>query len=439
MEAELRSEILSDTLSRAVSAGVAFTVVAIIAIVTGMFGDEYTTIIRTLGVSIIAINVLRVWVAKVSRHSPHIEKHWRAFQVITAVNGLMWGLLLSAAILDDQGAHWGLLLTFTIYTAFCNASIFTLANSLRLHAGFLLGISLPIACVMLKMYLESQHNFHIAVMCFIGVIILYTLSQGRAVRKIFIQKFETSLALINSQKALIEQRAMIEHVNRLSSIGEMAAGFAHEINNPLAIVIGNLEILEAELGDKNLLDAPINRIITKTIGSATRIARIIRGLRTLSRAGSKEGRTPNTLESILEDTLVLFDQRIVTHNIKMTVDNQVTDTISCDPIQIGQVLVNLLGNACDEIATHDAQAQHEIVLKARRAENWILIEVTNSGPAMSDEVRDKIFTPFFTTKPVGQGMGLGLVISRSIAVQHEGSLELDTTTGKTRFTLKLPC
>ena len=437
MKPELRAEILNDTLNHAPSAAAAFSFVAFISILTGFFSEHYLQLIRGLSVAIIIINLMRLWLASAAKRPDRQEALWPFFRYLTALNGLFWGVVLGIAAYDDQVEWWGLVTAFTVYTAFCNASIFTRANNFKLHASFLLGISLPMIGVMLVRHQQTAHNFYLVLGLFTLVVLIYCLSQGRSFRKNVILRWETGMALINSQKALIEQRAMTEHVNRLSSIGEMAAGFAHEINNPLAIVIGNLEILESELQDRQQLDEQTSKIIKKTITSASRIAKIIKALRTLSRASSREGRTTNSLASILEDTLVLFDQRIVTQNIKLNIDNKITEDLICDPIQIGQVLVNLLGNACDEIATQ-GPGEHSIDVRAYRTKELNIIEVINSGPAVSDAIKEKIFTPFFTTKQVGQGMGLGLVISRSIAHQHDGNLEVDNKTGKTRFTLTLP-
>lgn len=439
MKATVREEILEDVLNRSRSAAVSFSAMALLIMYTGFFAENYITEVRILCAGIILLNMIRLYITIKSRNAPNgLAPLWPLFLTVTGLNGLLWGIVLSIGMIEASAPTWSVLLTMVIFPSYCFASILTLGSVFKLQAAFVWGMSLPFAATALKRYYQTGEPFFIVVVVIALISSTYALIQGTAHRKRFREKWSTASALLKSQQELIEQRAMTEHVNRLSSIGEMAAGFAHEINNPLAIVIGNLEILEAELSDKKLLDPQTNKIIQKAINSSVRISKIIKGLRTLSRASSKEGKGFYSLPSILEDSLVLFEQRMSTTQTAFKLDDKTKSNFYCDPVQIGQVMVNVLNNACDVVEALPENETRWVTVTAYEKNDCIFIEVSNSGPAIKDDVRKKIFTPFFTTKPVGQGMGLGLVISRSIALQHGGNLEAKNDTGVTTFVLSVP-
>lgn len=438
MQPTLREEILTDIMDRSTAATIGFSANATVGVLTGFFCETYDLEIRWSCAAILLACLFRAWIVyRCKKANVTLERYWRCFLAAVGLNGLLWGVAFSFAFLDLKAPSWVMSICMGIIFAFCNASIITLANDRLLHALFNLGIGLPTLAATGWVVYRHGYDLSLFIFLMIASTILYSFSQARKHRLNFSKRWETDMALFKSQQELIEQRAMNEHVNRLSSIGEMASGFAHEINNPLAIVIGNLEILETELNHRKVLDEQTSRIIQRTMVSASRIAKIIKGLRTLSRKSSREGKVSTSLASILEETLVLYEQRLAASEIKLTVDNQATTPFECDPVQIGQILLNLIGNACDEVASHP-RGERWIKLTALESADSVIVDVINSGPPISEALRQKIFSPFFTTKPVGQGMGLGLVISRSIARQHHGSLELLTDQGVTCFRLKLP-
>lgn len=436
---ELQAALLESVLSRSSSAAAGFTVLAIFTFYVQLFSPTYGFAIRIFASAIIVVNLIRIAIQVVcKKKNVGLENYLSFFITVTGLNGLLWGVMLSLGIADSVAPPSAILFSFVLFSGLMTASTFSLGNNQRVHLGFMLGMFLPLIIAICLRY-ETERDFFLLAIGFIAFVnTVYTFSQGKKYREYFKAKWKTDNDLLESQKELIEQRAMTEHVNRLSSIGEMAAGFAHEINNPLAIVIGNLEILEVELKDKNLLDEFTGHLIKRTITSASRISKIIKALRSLSRASSKEGKKPTTIKNILEDCLILVEQRLTSNNIRFDVKIKNDSPISCDPIQIGQVLINLINNACDVLETQPDLNDKWIQLETKFDNEELLIIVSNNGPVITNEVMEKVFTPFFTTKPVGQGMGLGLVISRSIAVQHGGTLEVSNGLGHTSFTLRLP-
>lgn len=235
---------------------------------------------------------------------------------------------------------------------------------------------------------------------------------------------------------LLESEARLIESAKLSALGEMAAGIAHEINNPLAIIALKSSQLR-ELVAEEPLDKQELILMSQAIEQTTsRISKIISGLRLLSRDATHDALQTVPLKKIVDGTLALCSERFKLHGIETRV-SEIKDslTLSCRESQIGQVLLNLFNNAFDAIKTLD---QKWIQLEIGERGDQLEIVMTDSGPGIPESTRARLFQPFFTTKEIGKGTGLGLSISRGIAQSHGGDLQLDATCKNTQFTLSLP-
>ncbi len=244
----------------------------------------------------------------------------------------------------------------------------------------------------------------------------------------------TERARLIAQVEAERQRA--QFAQKMSVLGEMAGGIAHEINNPVAIIYGKARLLTllADRPDQAKRVADAAKSIEET---AMRIARIVQGLRSFARDGDRDPFQTVSLAAVVDETLALCETRLkhqgVSVEVRLPEDKALT--FDCRPTQISQVLLNLISNANDAIS--------------RLTERWIRVEaldlgeeielaVVDSGRGIPPDVAARIFHPFFTTKEVGKGTGLGLSISRGIAETHGGRLSLDTVSGHTRFAMRLP-
>lgn len=236
---------------------------------------------------------------------------------------------------------------------------------------------------------------------------------------------------------LREEEAQLLHSAKLSSLGQMAGGLAHEINNPLTIIQGKATLARRlverlQITEKEPLLQSLNSIET----NVERIAKIVKGLRTYSHEGSGDQFTMNSILKILEGTLELCQTRFIDSSIDLRL-SPVSEQlyIECRPSQISQVILNLLNNAFDEALT----SSHKWVgLEVTDAGPEIVISVTDSGSGISKENREKLFQPFFTTKPPGKGTGLGLSIIKGIVENHGGTIELNAELAHTCFTVRIP-
>lgn len=242
--------------------------------------------------------------------------------------------------------------------------------------------------------------------------------------------------LKNLEKENEKQKAIAVAASKLASLGEMAGGVAHEINNPMAIIIGLLYKLKHRY-ESNMLDqTEFYSIFEKAQKSLKRITHIVAGLRSFSRDGSNDQMEMKSVRSILEDTLSFCEAKIKQNGIDFDYSN-VDDhlEILCRPTEISQVFLNLINNATDAIIELE---EKWIRFEVGKGETFIKITVTDSGPGIEPSIIDKIINPFFTTKAFGKGTGLGLSISHGIAKRHRGNLYVNPDCEHTQFVLQIP-
>jgi PAS domain S-box-containing protein len=222
---------------------------------------------------------------------------------------------------------------------------------------------------------------------------------------------------------------------KMASLGEMAGGIAHEVNNPLAIILGKVTNLQAELRHPEPDPDRMREDLDAIERTGLRIAKIVRGLRAFSRNGEADPKVRVSLARVVDETLELCAERLKSRNIDLRVNCPRELTVRGRPSQLSQVLMNLLGNAYDAV---EKQSTPWIHLDAERRGEVVILTVTDSGKGIAPPVAARMMEPFFTTKEVGKGTGLGLSISKGIAEEHGGALRYEKAGENTRFTLELP-
>jgi PAS domain S-box-containing protein len=235
-----------------------------------------------------------------------------------------------------------------------------------------------------------------------------------------------------------DMEAQIEASARLSALGMMAGGVAHEINNPLAIIHGAAMDLLRRVRAYGSVPLDIAaRNAERIVETSDRIAKIVKSMRHLAREGSHDKVRPTPVTRILAETLEVCRQRFKHHGVNLllpTLDPALS--VSCRQVQIEQVLLNLLQNAFDSVA--ELPGERWVRLAAVVGEDAVEFSVTDSGPEIPQQLRAKIMEPFFTTKDVGKGIGLGLSLSRRIVEDHGGKLDLRAEHGHPCFSFRLP-
>jgi signal transduction histidine kinase len=235
---------------------------------------------------------------------------------------------------------------------------------------------------------------------------------------------------------LDQQRAIVVESAKLASLGEMAGGIAHEINNPLTIISGSVSLIlkYAKKGtfDYDKLDKHVDRVNS----TVKRIENIINGLRTFARTGDNDKIRKESLLEIVNETVSLCEHKIkmLEIDLKVVIDSSIF--IHCRRVPLSQVLLNLISNAADSISNQNDAKWIQISSSIIDTNLYVFIE--DSGEGVPEEVQKKIFQPFFTTKDIGHGTGLGLSISTGIIEGHNGKLYIDNERENTCFVIKMP-
>ena len=295
------------------------------------------------------------------------------------------------------------------------------------------------------------------------------------------QKANTRLAMqnmeIQQQKDRLEQaltelkaaHTQIVQSEKMASLGELTAGIAHEINNPINFVYagvdglrdsleGLLKVLDqyASLDDSNSLNEirskleeikeykrqlyfqetkeGVFEIVNAIKEGATRTAEIVRGLRTFSRLDETELKQANIHDGI-DSTLILLNSKFDSERLEIVKDyDPEMPRIECFPGQLNQVFMNIISNAIDSIPGYG-----RITIKTTNLPDEVEVSISDTGRGMPEEIKSKIFQPFFTTKDLGEGTGLGLSITFGIIDKHHGKLTVDSEKGHgTTFTITIP-
>lgn len=233
---------------------------------------------------------------------------------------------------------------------------------------------------------------------------------------------------------LDQSRMQLIESSKMASLGEMASSMAHEINNPLTIIQGKLQVINMILDDLKIYDRPLLDELRKIKTTTERIEKIVKGLRNFSRTAIHDPFEHIPLKEIINETMDLCGQKIKAEGIKLHLGQIPSVHIKCRPAQISQVLINLLNNSRDAIFNKE---EKWIDVSFRTYDKKLAILVTDSGSGIPDEVAEKMMEPFFTTKEVGKGTGLGLSISKGIISNHDGKLWLDRTSRHTCFVIEL--
>lgn len=234
---------------------------------------------------------------------------------------------------------------------------------------------------------------------------------------------------IATKEALEQERSRSFHNSKLASLGEMSAGIAHEINNPLAIIVGTLPLLLKFKNDPDKFTSKIE-LIEK---SSARIEKIVKGLKKFARSSGEDVFHPYSLVQIITDCLVLTEMKSKQNLIHIDFTWDREGLIQCDEVEIEQVFINLINNSIEAIKN---LPERWIKIKLKCTYQEVVVQIRDSGNGLPLEVQKKLFQPFFTTKSVGEGTGLGLSIVRGILNQHRAAITLDTKDSHTCFELR---
>ncbi len=233
-----------------------------------------------------------------------------------------------------------------------------------------------------------------------------------------------------------ERRRLQEQLfqsEKMSAIGQLIAGVAHELNNPLTSVVGFADFLAEQANVPVGLREPLEVLRTEAERAATVVKNLLRFAR---RHEPERKRLP--IKPVVEGVASLLRGQLLAQGVELTLEFEADlPELDLDPQRLTQVFLNLINNAAQSISGTGRPGQ--IALKARKWHSGVAIDLRDSGPGMTEEVAAKAFDPFYTTKSEGEGTGLGLSIAQGIVREHGGHIALATTPGAgATFTIELP-
>lgn len=259
------------------------------------------------------------------------------------------------------------------------------------------------------------------------------LPEEKGLIKVISDRLGKAVCRIKIMQKNQEAAKQLYHSSKLASLGELAASIGHEINNPLSIIFGTIDMLKHRRSEEI---QPFMSSIDVIAQSCSRIQNLVSGLRTYARLDSEEI-TPIDMHEIIEQTLMLTEVIYQKENINIhRIFNARRPHINGNGGKIQQVLMNLLVNARDALKDNN---DGEITISTRNEGDDFILSFTDNGPGIGQEVKEKIFESFYTTKPIGKGTGLGLSISKKIISSMNGEISVESEIGEgATFLLKLP-
>lgn len=240
------------------------------------------------------------------------------------------------------------------------------------------------------------------------------------------------LATLEHDRATTQQRMI--HAERLAALGELAAGLAHEIHNPLD---GMLECVRYLKGDPHKSERTAKYLPMLRDG-LERIAGVMRHMLTLARSGHNVPVQVRAAADIVDALVLMTQSQLDTRQVRLTVQQAGSCACFCNANALLQAMLNLVLNACDAV---EGREEPEIRIEAQCDHEWVYLTIEDSGAGVPEELRHRIFDPFFTTRPAGKGTGLGLSISRQLVRGVGGELELSpepSRLGGACFVIRLP-
>lgn len=256
---------------------------------------------------------------------------------------------------------------------------------------------------------------------------------------------QKNLELSLSYQRLQDTQGQLVHSERMAALGQMVAGMAHEINNPLAYVTANVHNVLGWLAGldevvKPVLDPPqgqrwekSQRRLKESLDGLERVKELVLQLRTYSRLDESELKTIDVEDSV-RSVLRIIGHRVRQQSVELIEQYHYPAPLECQPGAFNQVVMNLMTNALDAVPEGG-----QVILRTEDSDLGFRLTVSDNGPGVAEALREKLFEPFFTTKPAGQGTGLGLAISRQIMERHGGTLTLEPEqAGLTTFAIVIP-
>lgn len=449
-----RNEQLEDLLKLEVAkkgktASYAFITIAILSYFYGFGAVRYLGIIKATALVIIVLIITRhQFYDHILQNKIITKRDWKITIVLINLNSLCFSLMLNLASIESQLTSVHYVIITALQAGLISSSLVTLSYFSNIFIPFQLALFVPQIGVITYFHMTASQNY-IPLIALYLIYFAYQIKQFLIYRGDFIKRFnyqldleEKNLELENNKNIIMDQTLKLIHTSRLAVMGEMSIGITHEINNPMTIISGNTTLIDKVIKSQseNINSANLTQIAkyTQRISEAIkRINKIIDGLKYYANPSDNKPKEKVEIKQIVNETISFLEEHLKRTNINLSVNNIPDITVDCHPVQISQVLINIIKNAADAVEECSETNQKWIRIDFKTFAETLEILIQNGGPKIDLNIAKNIFKPFYTTKTNRKGTGLGLSISETIMREHEGELYCDFDNEYTTFILKI--
>ena len=436
-EQRTQALLLNEIASKSIPASLSFALFALF-----VFFYRYNLVhlrpyLQASCVGVIFASSLRIYISRHFDKNDH-ETYWKLVRISVWLNTLCWTVIFGCAgwELESTGYHY--VAAMILMTGYASASIVTLAYDKWLFFPFNVFIIGVPGIIATYHGIVFRNNAYFAITTSFIFLFIYQCRQYREYRHVLEQRFRTQVDLEDSNETLIHQTVQLVQASKASALGEMAGGLSHEVNNSLMVILGTIQQLERKMKSQEKPDPDSEKKFGRITESIQKIKTVIDGLKYFSMEREHVPMEKVHLTEIIERTLNYCQEMLKAHRIHLTVGNVPDVSLKCHQMELTQVMFSIFKNADEVVTKLDAESDRWIKLKFRELPGRIHISIVNGGPLIDPKIREKIFQPFFTTKDVGEGMGLSLSIAKGIMKEHGGDLTIDADENSTCFILDLP-
>ncbi len=417
----------------------------------GIFSDDLGKLQYTWFAYITATLLMRASVTKICQRSlkegsgvdsQKLKKMELSYTLAMGLNALGWGSGIYAFI--EKANYDESIILHVFILAVLSAGVTKTTTSFKCSFIFAIGMLIPFAGYQVHMALTTVGQA-LPIMNFIGFIIYfsYIIIAARQNYEYVLENLKLNLEkekenaslkeLIKLEEELKEARAISTHSSKMASLGELAGNIAHEINNPLAIILGNTNVLRRHCAAYDKEEPRITTAIERIEETTHRVSSIINGLRYFSHRNENEDHVEVTFEEIVEDVLVLAGEKLRLNGIELRKKGDFTQIVSLKRISFVQVILNLMNNSIHALSGSE---KSWIEFEVKTVDGRAIFYVRDNGHGIKEDKISKVFEPYFTTKPAGVGTGLGLSVSKKLIEGMNGQLRYERE-GYTCFSIEL--
>ena len=438
----IKEQVNIDYIWKSKNSAIAFILVTILYLFLNKLDDTFKTQIFWISLAVIIVNIIRfINFKQYFAHKKSLVDAVRTNSVTIITNACLWCALGILATLTYETNSYKILVVFIILITFNAGAIVTVSHRLLIFILLNTLVFFPQTFYSIYQYNKSNDPSILWLLVYTAINLFYNFRQGKVTQDElhlrFSNEYDLKKSLVEielSKKHLEEESIKTFHASRLSSLGEMAGGVAHEINNPLTIIQGMTKSILTH--DNLITDENTRNKLLKITSASDRIAKIVKGMKIISSKNDQIEHEIVKVSKVLEISIDLYEEKFKNEDIKFHLENPDDPEILCNPLQISQILINLVSNALDALQNIEGERFLKILIQKNR-NNSVDIRVINSGPLLENGVSAKIFEPFFSTKSFGKGTGLGLSISSTLAHSNHGDLSYENYKGQVCFKLHI--